>query len=124
MSTLNRISPLAAKILLIVLLTLVLLVPLARVESLIAERAALRDSAVERVANGVGHAQSIGALMMVVPVTRTWVAAGKEYSETKNHRLLATSVDVTGAVATESRKSGIYAVPTFTASLHIVGSIS
>jgi inner membrane protein len=71
MSGLNRINPLAAKILLIALLTLVLLVPLARVESLIAERAALRDSAVERVANGVGHAQSIGAVMMVVPVTRT-----------------------------------------------------
>jgi inner membrane protein len=99
MSGLNRINPLAVKILLIVLLTLVLLVPLARVESLIAERAALRDSAVERVANGVGHAQRIGALMMVVPVTRNWVVDGKEYSETKSHRLLATSVDVTGAAA-------------------------
>jgi inner membrane protein len=124
MSSLNRINPLAAKILLITLLSLVLLVPLSRVESLIAERAALRDGAVERVANGVGHAQSIGALMMVVPVTRTWVAEGKEYSETKSHRLLATSVDVTGSVAGESRRSGIYTVPTFTASLHIVGSIS
>jgi hypothetical protein len=39
MSGLNRINPLAAKILLIALLTLVLLVPLACVESLIAERA-------------------------------------------------------------------------------------
>jgi inner membrane protein len=124
MSGLNRINPLAAKILLIALLTLVLLVPLARVESLIAERAALRDSAVERVANGVGHAQRIGAVMMVVPVTRTWVVDGKEFSETKSHRLLATSVEVTGAVASESRRSGIYAVPTFTASLHIAGSIS
>jgi inner membrane protein len=124
MSGLNRINPLAVKILLIALLTLVLLVPLSRVESLIAERAALRDSAVERVANGVGHAQSIGALMMVVPVTRTWVAEGKEYSETKSHRLLATAVDVTGTVGSELRKSGIYTVPTFKASLHIVGSIS
>jgi inner membrane protein involved in colicin E2 resistance len=75
MSGLNRINPLAVKILLIALLTLVLLVPLSRVESLIAERAALRDGAVERVANGVGHTQRIGALMMVVPVTRTWVGS-------------------------------------------------
>ena len=113
-----------AKMLIIVPLTLVLLVPLARVESLIAERAALRDSAVARVANGVGHAAIIGAVMMVVPVTRTWVDGGKEYSETKRHRLLASSVDAAGTVSSELRRSGIYTVPTFKATLHIAGSIS
>jgi inner membrane protein involved in colicin E2 resistance len=41
-------NPLLVKMLIIVLLTLVLLVPLGRVESLIAER----DTAVERVAKG------------------------------------------------------------------------
>jgi inner membrane protein involved in colicin E2 resistance len=56
MSSLNRINPLLAKILIIALLTLVLLVPLARMESLIAERTALRDSAVARgSATPVGH---------------------------------------------------------------------
>jgi inner membrane protein involved in colicin E2 resistance len=79
MSGLYRMNPLLMKMLIIVLLTLVLLFPLGRVESLIAERAALRDTAVERVANGVGHAAIVGAVMMVVPVTRTWVDDGKEY---------------------------------------------
>jgi hypothetical protein len=46
MSSLNRINPLLAKILMIALLTLALLVPLARMQSLIAERTALRSSAV------------------------------------------------------------------------------
>ncbi|HXI76653.1 MAG TPA: cell envelope integrity protein CreD [Steroidobacteraceae bacterium] len=124
MPGLNSVNPLLAKLLLVVLLTLMLLLPLSRVEGLIAERAQLRDSAVARVANGVGHAQSIGAVMMVVPVTRTWVDNGKEYSETKNHRVLAGSVDVTGTVDSASRRSGIYTVPTFKATLHIVGSIS
>ena len=66
----------------------------------------------------------IGAVMMVVPVTRTWVTNGKEYSATKRHRLLAGSVDVTGTVDSASRRSGIYTVPTFKATLHIAGSIS
>jgi inner membrane protein len=124
MSGLNSLNPLLAKLLLVALLTLMLLLPLSRVEGLIVERAALRDSAVARVANGVGHAQRIGAVMMVVPVTRSWVDNGKEYSETKRHRLLAGSVDVTGTVDSATRKSGIYTVPTFKATLHIAGSIS
>ena len=124
MSGLNRVNPLLVKMLIIVLLTLVLLFPLGRVESLIAERAALRDTAVERVANGVGHAAIIGAVMMVVPVTRTWVDDGKECSETKRYHVLASSVDVAGTVGGELRRSGIYSVPTFKATLHIAGSIS
>ncbi len=71
MSALNRIHPLLTNIIVIALLTLLLLVPLSKVESLIAERAALHDAAVTRVANGVGHAQSLGAIMLVLPVTRT-----------------------------------------------------
>jgi inner membrane protein involved in colicin E2 resistance len=124
MSIVNRINPLLAKTLLIVGLSLALLLPLGRMESLIAERSALRDSAVERIAHGVGHAQSIGAVMMIVPVTRTWVDGGKDFSETKSLRVLAESVDVTGNVSTELRKSGIYTVPTFKAALHVSGSIS
>jgi inner membrane protein len=124
MSSVSRINPLLAKILSIVLLSLVLLIPLGRMESLIAERSALRDSAVERIANGVGHAQSIGAIMMILPVTRNWVENGKECSETKTLRVLANSADVTGSVSTELRRSGIYTVPTFKATLHLSGSIS
>ncbi len=121
---LNRINPLLAKIFIIAMLTLLLLVPLSRVESLIAERAALRDGAVARVANGVGHAQRIGAIMLVVPVTRSWVNDGKQCSETKMHRVLANTVEVSGDVGGELRKSGIYRVPVYRASLHITGTIS
>ncbi len=57
MPGLNSVNPLLAKLLLVVLLTLMILLPLSRVEGLIAERATLRDSAVARVASGVGRAQ-------------------------------------------------------------------
>jgi inner membrane protein len=119
-----NLNPLLAKILLIALLTVVLLLPLSRVESLIAERASLRDSAVERVANGVGHAQSIGAMMLAISVTRTWTVDGKECSSTANHYLLASEVDIRGTVDSELRRSGIYTVPAFRANLHVAGSIS
>lgn len=124
MSSVSRMNPLLAKILLIVLLSLVLLLPLGRMESLITERSALRDSAVERVAGGVGHAQNIGAVMLVQPVIRTWMNGGKEFSNTKSLRVLADSADVTGSVSTELRRSGIYTIPTFRAQLHVSGSIS
>ena len=120
----SNLNPLLAKLLLIALLTLVLLLPLSRVESLISERASLRDGAVERVAGGIGHAQSIGAVMMLVPVTRTWTVDGKERSVTTNHYVLASDVDIQGSVDTELRKSGIYTVPAYHARLHISGSIS
>src|ERR1700722_7821968 len=120
----SNLNPLLAKLLLIALLPLVLLLPLSRVESLISERASLRDGAVERVAGGVGHAQSIGAVMMFVPVTRTWTVDGKERSVTTNHYVLASDVDIQGSVDTELRKSGIYTVPAYHARLHISGSIS
>src|SRR5258708_18292033 len=89
MSGLNRMNPLLIKMLIIVLLTLVLLVPLGRVESLIAERAALRDTAVGRVANSVGHAAIIFALMMVVTRSPTWVGDGTENSENNAHHALS-----------------------------------
>jgi hypothetical protein len=54
MSSEDRINPLFLKAAVIVLLTIILLIPLHQVESLIGERSSLRDSAVERVARGVG----------------------------------------------------------------------
>ena len=57
-----RFNPFLVKIFLIIALTLALLIPLHLVESLIGERTNLRATAMERVANGMGHAQRIGAL--------------------------------------------------------------
>jgi inner membrane protein len=123
MSIVTGMNPLLLKLLLIVALSIILMIPLRQVESLIAERASLRDSTVERVAKGVGHAQYIGSVIMNVPVTRSWSEGGKTRMATKNYRVLADSVDIVGSVSTAVRRSGIYEVPTFQAHLHAVGSI-
>lgn len=123
MSRVTGMNPLLLKLLAIALLTAILMIPLHQVESLIAERASLRDSAVERVAKGVGHAQYLGSVIMNVPVTRSWSEGGKTRVATKNYRVLADAVEIVGSVSTAVRRSGIYEVPTFQAHLHAAGSI-
>src|SRR5258705_8559 len=67
MSISKAINPLFAKTLVISLIVLALLIPLAQVESLVAERGAMRDTAEQRIADGWGRAQSVGGPVLVVP---------------------------------------------------------
>ena len=120
----QRFNPLLAKVGCIAAVTLLLLIPLRQVESLIAERASLRDAAVERIAHGVGQAQSIGGLMLIVPVTRTQLHSDKTVFATSTLHILADSTAVQGSVSTQKRHSGIYNIPTYQAKLHLQGSIS
>jgi len=100
-------NPLLVKMLIIaVLLTLVLLFPFGRVESLIAERAALRDTAVGAWPRRRPMRRSSAPRMMVV--------AGDPYLGEWGRKLgnqvpspAASSVDVTGTVGGELRRSGI-----------------
>ena len=124
MQTASRIHPVALKLLLIGALTLALLLPLLRVEALIAERNSRRSEALERVAGAVGHAQQLGAVILTVPVTRSWDAAGQTAGDSKEHRLLARTVNIAVTVETSTRKSGIYAVPCFLAKLDAGGVLA
>ena len=120
----TRIHPLFLKLFLIGVLTLLLLVPLLRVEALIAERSLKRADALARVANVVGHAQQIGAVLLNVPVSRSWIVDGKAYAETREYRLLARTVNIGAVVETGERRSGIYTVPAFQAKLTIGGVLA
>jgi inner membrane protein len=119
----TRINPLLLKLLVIVVLTAILMIPLRQVESLVAERATLRDSAVERVAAGIGRAQYIGSVIMNVPVTRSWSEGSEAHVTTRHYRVLADAVDIVGSASTAVRRSGIYEVPTFQAHVHATGTI-
>ena len=114
----------SVKLILIAIITLLLLWPLNLVQGLIGERSAMRAAAVERVAGNVGHAQQIGAVMLIVPVTRSWTADGKAYSKTAEHHLLAQTVHLDGSVDGAARHSGIYSVPTFQAKLQVSGTLT
>lgn len=120
----SRFNPLIVKLGLVLLSALLLLWPLSLVQGLINERGSLRAAALERVAGNVGHAQEIGAIIASVAVTKTWTADGKTVSDTVEHHLLARSVTIAGSVSSGTRHSGIYAIPTFLASLHVDGAIT
>ena len=119
----SRFNPLLLKLLSVGALVLLLWIPLARVESLIAERSSARGAALERVASSSGHEQRIGAAMLILPVTRTWSVDGKPFVESRTVHRLANDVVITGSVRTETRQSGIYRIPTFLASMSISGSL-
>jgi inner membrane protein len=122
--TASGLNPMLLKIALILTATLLLLWPLELVKSLISERGDLRGAALGHVADSVGHAQQIGAVMLSVAVTRTWNADGKTVSDTVEHHLLARDVTIDGSVSSAARHSGIYAIPTFLASLHVQGTLA
>jgi inner membrane protein involved in colicin E2 resistance len=77
----SRFHPTLVKFALVALITALLLIPLNLVQGLIGERSGLRARAVDHVAASVGHAQQIGAVMLSVPVTRTWEVDGKAQSK-------------------------------------------
>ncbi len=116
-------NPLIVKLMLVSLIMLLLLWPLGLVERLVGERSALRYSAVERVAGNVGRAQQVGALMLLVPVTRIATIDGKPFATTTDYHVLANTVHIDGSVDTVARHSGIYVVPAFAAKLQVSGSL-
>jgi inner membrane protein len=123
MSIPSRLQSLLLKSALVAVVMLLLLWPLGLVERLVGERSALRHAAVERVAGNVGHAQKVGAVMLIVPVTRSSIVDGKVYSRTTDYHVLAQTVRIDGNVDSTARHSGIYSVPVFAAKLLIDGTL-
>ncbi|HEU5136347.1 MAG TPA: cell envelope integrity protein CreD [Steroidobacteraceae bacterium] len=124
------IPPLVGKALVIGFLVVVLLVPLAQVESLVGERVGMRQTAAMRVAESLGGAQTTGGVLLAIPVetTRTVVeqtAAGRETQRTEITRnvlhVLPDTLNVSAVAEPGYRQVGLYATPVFKAQVHIDG---
>jgi inner membrane protein len=129
LSLLNRLMPLL-KIGAILFLTLLLLIPMIRIQFLIRERQALRDSVVQEIARSAGYAQTITGPLLIVPYTRKLqeqqldanqklVTVTRE--ESGELRLLPATMDVAGELQTEERRRGIYRARIFNADLQVQG---
>lgn len=115
---------LIGKIAAVGLVSLLLLIPVAQVESLTHERQALRDQVVADLAKGVGYAQVVHGPLVVVPYERTvrsWVEATKEQERhlveekvTGQLVFVPQSLDVEGNASIEERSRGIYKSRFFT----------
>jgi inner membrane protein len=114
----------------ILFLTVLLLLPMARVRGLIHERQALRDSVLEDVARSDAYAQTLTGPLIIVPYTRT--LREQEYDRDQRPvtvtrevsgelRLLPEALDVTGQLATEERQRGIYRARIYRADTKLSG---
>jgi inner membrane protein len=129
LSMLTRFMPLL-KIGAILFLTLLLLIPMVRIQFLIRERQALRDNVVQEIARSAGYAQTVTGPLLIVPYTRKLVeqqldANQKLVTVTREIagelRLLPATMDVGGQLETEERKRGIYKARIFNADLQLQG---
>ncbi|HEV7607419.1 MAG TPA: cell envelope integrity protein CreD [Steroidobacteraceae bacterium] len=124
------IPPLLAKALVIGFLIVILLVPLAQMESLVDERVGSREQAAQRVAASWGGIQTTAGVLLTIPVETTRVvteqtAAGRETQRTEVERtvlyVLPDTLKVDAEAEITSRTVGIYEKPVYTARVQIEG---
>jgi inner membrane protein len=114
----------------ILFLTLLLLLPMARIRELIRERQALRDQVMADVARNDAGAQSLTGPLLVAPYTRTVVE--QQFDSERRPvtvsrevagelRLLPELLEVNGDLRTELRQRGIYRARLFRADTQLTG---
>jgi inner membrane protein len=128
-SVVTRFMPLL-KIFAILLLTLLLLIPMARIQGLIRERQALRDGVVQEIARSAAYAQTLTGPLLIVPYSRKLQeqqldANQKLVTVTREVagelRLLPATMDLGGRLDTEERQRGIYRARIFHADTKLTG---
>ncbi|MBU6249009.1 MAG: inner membrane CreD family protein, partial [Xanthomonadaceae bacterium] len=105
------------------LLSLVMLIPLAQVRGLVAEREQMRNQAAAQVAQGWGGRQVLGGLVLAVPL-RIPDGVG-EGGEPRWHAgteiVLPDDAQVDATMRVEVRQYGIYRVPAFASTVKLAG---
>jgi inner membrane protein len=120
----------ALKFAAILFITLLLLLPMARIRSLVHERQALRDQVMADVARSDAAAQTLTGPLLIVPYTRTLIE--QQFDDNRRPvtvtreaagelRLLPALLDVKGDLATEERRRGIYRARLYRADTRLTG---
>ena len=124
-----------AKIVVIVVLAIALFVPVAMIQSLVAERQQRRDEAVNGIAEGWGKRQTLAGPYVALPYERTWtqvtqeVVDGKarerrtERSESQVVHVPAENVTWVVSADIGEKARGIYKARLFSAKLQAQGTI-
>jgi inner membrane protein len=124
------------KTFLIALLSLILMLPVASIRELIAERQARRNEAVEGIALGWGKRQTLVGPYLLVPYERTWTEVTREAvdgsvkerrierKESRQLRLPVDSVEWSMDVTTSEKVRGIYKARLYSARIQATGRVS
>ncbi len=131
MSTLeHRFESISVKALVIGVLTVLMLWPLWRVETLVNERQTLEHQAYEVIAAGFGGSQILGTPVLSVDTQKRSVVDAATKSTTEMWaagaplHLLPDNVRISSDVAVEVRSKGIYSVPVYVSNVVITGEFS
>lgn len=92
----------------VAILTLMLLIPLAMIQSLIHERQNIRQGAVQEITSKWGGEQTITGPCLVVPYEEIRVEDKKEITVKRNLLVLPETLDAKVSTRVEKRKRGIY----------------
>ena len=108
------------KLLMLLLLTLLLCVPLARIGWLVTERGATRQQAVQELATTYAGAQTLVGPVLVVPYVERWSEAQLDEhgalkgriarSRQATHLVYPQKLEITGTVSPQERQRGIFSV--------------
>lgn len=115
-------SSVMLKLITIFFLILLLMIPSSMLQSLVFERQATRDSAVEEITSKWGSNQTIGGAVITIPYTVIEEDDnGKKSTEIKYAHFLPEQLNITGKLIPEKRYRGIYVVMLYNAQLHLQG---
>lgn len=114
-----------ARLVVMGILLLCLMVPLAMVQSVVAERTMRRNSAVSEIGGVWGGPQVVGGPVLTLPYRYTWTDnAGRPRPSTGHAHFLPLSLAVTGSVAPEIRRRSLFEVVVYKSRLQIVATFA
>ena len=124
----RRFESISVKAVAITVLTVVMLWPLSRVESLISERQTLQREAYGVIAAGFGTPQIVGAPILSVDTLQRTVSVDSStkistdlWTAGPTLHLTPDDVQITSDVTVEIRNKGIYSVPVYVAKMAVTG---
>lgn len=118
---LNLPQSITFKVLGIGFLALLMLIPLAEVQSLIGERSGLRTQALADISQRWGAAQHVGGPVLAIPKRVRVQTSSGWITQSHTEIVLADRLDVGGKLLPEVRRYGIYSTPVYLAELKISG---
>ena len=124
MSVANAFNSATFKVLATGLFTMLTLIPLAQVNSLVYERSQRADSATAMIASRWGGEQILGGPVLVVPVRQRVMRDSKVEPILLYETILPDQLTLTGSLAPELLRYGIYETPVYTANLRLKGQFA
>ncbi|MGE5457112.1 MAG: cell envelope integrity protein CreD [Methanococcaceae archaeon] len=109
------------KVVSIFILILLLMIPMAYVQSLIAERESLRQSTVNEVSDKWANAQSVYGPILTIPVQKRILENGEIKIVLDEVHILPSSLMINGKISPQSLHRGIYEVVVYNSKLSLSG---